>query len=69
MLLLLPSLRAFFLQKKAISALHNLLCIHDADSRYMDRAVRAHVAQLYLPLIGIIMDALPQLYDFTGESR
>ncbi|KAJ7316681.1 hypothetical protein JRQ81_002843, partial [Phrynocephalus forsythii] len=56
---------AFFLQKKAISALHNLLCSHDADSRYTDRAVRAHVAQLYLPLIGIVMDALPQLYDFT----
>ncbi|XP_072847710.2 dedicator of cytokinesis protein 6 isoform X6 [Pogona vitticeps] len=56
---------AFFLQKKAISALHNLLCSHDSDSRFMDRVVRAHVAQLYLPLIGIVMDALPQLYDFT----
>ncbi|KAH0628616.1 hypothetical protein JD844_009975 [Phrynosoma platyrhinos] len=60
---------AFFLHKKAISTLHNLLCSHDSDSRYMDCAVRAHVAQLYLPLIGIIMDALPQLYDFTGEIR
>ncbi|XP_060619527.2 dedicator of cytokinesis protein 6 isoform X1 [Anolis sagrei] len=56
---------AFFLHKKAISTLHNLLCSHDSDNRYMDRAVRAHVAQLYLPLIGITMDALPQLYDFT----
>ncbi|XP_053147840.1 dedicator of cytokinesis protein 6 isoform X4 [Hemicordylus capensis] len=56
---------AFFLHKKAISTLHNLLCSHDSDTRYMDPAVRAHVAQLYLPLIGIIMDALPQFYDFT----
>uniref|UniRef100_A0A670KJP4 Dedicator of cytokinesis 6 n=1 Tax=Podarcis muralis TaxID=64176 RepID=A0A670KJP4_PODMU len=56
---------AFFLHKKAISTLHNLLCSHDSDPRYMDRSVREHVAQLYLPLIGIVMDALPQLYDFT----
>uniref|UniRef100_A0A8D2LH06 Dedicator of cytokinesis 6 n=1 Tax=Varanus komodoensis TaxID=61221 RepID=A0A8D2LH06_VARKO len=56
---------AFFLHKKAISTLHNLLCSHDSDARYMDHAVREHVAQLYLPLIGIVMDALPQLYDFT----
>ncbi|XP_062827498.1 dedicator of cytokinesis protein 6 isoform X1 [Anolis carolinensis] len=60
---------AFFLHKKAISTLHNLLCSHDSDNRYMDRAVRAHVAQLYLPLIGIIMDALPQLYDFTDTHN
>uniref|UniRef100_A0A670ZXG4 Dedicator of cytokinesis 6 n=1 Tax=Pseudonaja textilis TaxID=8673 RepID=A0A670ZXG4_PSETE len=56
---------AFFLHKKAICTLHNLLCSHDSDSRYSDPTVRAQVAQLYLPLIGIIMDALPQLYDFT----
>uniref|UniRef100_A0A670KMT5 Dedicator of cytokinesis 6 n=1 Tax=Podarcis muralis TaxID=64176 RepID=A0A670KMT5_PODMU len=62
-------LEAFFLHKKAISTLHNLLCSHDSDPRYMDRSVREHVAQLYLPLIGIVMDALPQLYDFTGEAR
>uniref|UniRef100_A0A8C8SQ11 Dedicator of cytokinesis 6 n=1 Tax=Pelusios castaneus TaxID=367368 RepID=A0A8C8SQ11_9SAUR len=55
----------FFLHKKTISALHNLLCSHDADARYATPAARAHVAQLYLPLIGIVMDTLPQLYDFT----
>uniref|UniRef100_A0A670ZX89 Dedicator of cytokinesis 6 n=1 Tax=Pseudonaja textilis TaxID=8673 RepID=A0A670ZX89_PSETE len=52
-----------------ICTLHNLLCSHDSDSRYSDPTVRAQVAQLYLPLIGIIMDALPQLYDFTGKAR
>uniref|UniRef100_A0A8C8SQD4 Dedicator of cytokinesis 6 n=1 Tax=Pelusios castaneus TaxID=367368 RepID=A0A8C8SQD4_9SAUR len=51
--------------RKTISALHNLLCSHDADARYATPAARAHVAQLYLPLIGIVMDTLPQLYDFT----
>ncbi|XP_067416642.1 dedicator of cytokinesis protein 6 isoform X2 [Emydura macquarii macquarii] len=55
----------FSLHKKAIGALHNLLYSHDADARYTAPAARAHVAQLYLPLIGIVLDALPQLYDFT----
>uniref|UniRef100_A0A8C4WSG1 Dedicator of cytokinesis 6 n=1 Tax=Gopherus evgoodei TaxID=1825980 RepID=A0A8C4WSG1_9SAUR len=55
----------FFLHKKVISTLHNLLCSHDADARYTTTPVRAHVAQLYLPLLSIVLDALPQLYDFT----
>lgn len=59
----------FFLHKKAISAVHSLLCSHDADPRYTDPQVRAHIAQLYLPLIPIIMDSLNQLHDFTGKNR
>ncbi|KAG6925964.1 dedicator of cytokinesis 7, partial [Chelydra serpentina] len=55
----------FFLHKKVISALHNLLCSHDADARYAAPPARAHVAQLYLPLLSIVLDALPQLHDFT----
>ncbi|KAM6957051.1 dedicator of cytokinesis protein 7 [Aplochiton taeniatus] len=58
----------FFLHKKAISAVHSLLCSHDADPRYTDPQVRAHIAQLYLPLIPIVMESLPQLYDFTDSS-
>uniref|UniRef100_A0A8C8FSV5 Dedicator of cytokinesis 6 n=1 Tax=Oncorhynchus tshawytscha TaxID=74940 RepID=A0A8C8FSV5_ONCTS len=58
----------FFLHKKAISAVHSLMCSHDADPRYTDPQVRAHIAQLYLPLIPIVMDSLPQLHDFTGEE-
>ncbi|KAL1278552.1 hypothetical protein QQF64_025225, partial [Cirrhinus molitorella] len=58
----------FFLHKKAISALHSLLCSHDADPRYTDPQVRSHIAQLYLPLIPIVMETLPQLYDFTDTS-
>uniref|UniRef100_A0A8C9VJG7 Dedicator of cytokinesis 6 n=1 Tax=Scleropages formosus TaxID=113540 RepID=A0A8C9VJG7_SCLFO len=59
---------AFFLHKKAISAVHALLCSHDADSRYADSHVLSHVAQLYLPLIPIVMETLPQLHDFTDTS-
>ncbi|CAL8265314.1 unnamed protein product [Gadus morhua 'NCC'] len=58
----------FFLHKKAISAVHSLLCSHDADPRYTDPQVRAHIAQLYLPLILIVMETLPQLHDFTDNS-
>ncbi|XP_041719151.2 dedicator of cytokinesis protein 7 isoform X7 [Coregonus clupeaformis] len=58
----------FFLHKKAISAVHSLMCSHDADPRYTDPQVRAHIAQLYLPLIPIVMDTLPQLHDFTDTS-
>lgn len=64
-----PSSSMFFLHKKAISAVHSLLCSHDADPRYTDPQVRAHIAQLYLPLIPIVMETLPQLYDFTGEPN
>ncbi|KAL0992883.1 hypothetical protein UPYG_G00100510 [Umbra pygmaea] len=60
--------RVFFLHKKAISAVHTLLCSHDADPRYTDPLVRSHIAKLYLPLIPIVMDSLPQLFDFTDTS-
>uniref|UniRef100_A0A4W3H0W9 Dedicator of cytokinesis 6 n=1 Tax=Callorhinchus milii TaxID=7868 RepID=A0A4W3H0W9_CALMI len=59
----------FFLHKKAISAIHNLICSHDADPRYTDPEVKAHVAKLYLPLIAIVMETLPQLYDFTENGN
>ena len=45
---------------------HNLLSSHDSDPRYADPQVKARVAMLYLPLIGVIMETVPQLYDFTG---
>lgn len=58
----------FFLHKKAISAIHSLLCSHDSDSRYTEPQVRAHVAQLYLPLIPVVMETLHQLHDFSGQD-
>lgn len=60
------SCRIAKVQKKAVNAVLNLLCSHDLDSRYSKPTIKTKIAALYLPLIGIIMDALPQIYDFTG---
>uniref|UniRef100_A0A674DUG5 Dedicator of cytokinesis 7 n=1 Tax=Salmo trutta TaxID=8032 RepID=A0A674DUG5_SALTR len=38
---------------KVVSVVHNLLSSHDSDPRYADPEVKARVAMLYLPLIGI----------------
>ncbi|XP_069803036.1 dedicator of cytokinesis protein 6 isoform X2 [Dendropsophus ebraccatus] len=59
----------FFLQKKAISTLHNLLCSHDTDPRYSEPTLKQSISRLYLPLIGIVMETLPQLYDFTADPH
>ncbi|CAJ0925344.1 unnamed protein product, partial [Ranitomeya imitator] len=56
----------FGLHKKVINMVHNLLSTHDSDPRYADPEVKARVAMLYLPLIGIVMETVPQLYDFTA---
>uniref|UniRef100_A0A8D0VR93 Dedicator of cytokinesis 8 n=1 Tax=Sus scrofa TaxID=9823 RepID=A0A8D0VR93_PIG len=55
-------------QRKAVSAIHSLLSSHDLDPRCVKPEVKVKVAALYLPLVGIILDALPQLYDFTGNT-
>ncbi|ELW66799.1 Dedicator of cytokinesis protein 6 [Tupaia chinensis] len=55
----------FGLHKKVINMVHNLLSSHDSDPRYSDPQIKARVAMLYLPLIGIVMETVPQLYDFT----
>uniref|UniRef100_A0A8C4S738 Dedicator of cytokinesis 7 n=1 Tax=Erpetoichthys calabaricus TaxID=27687 RepID=A0A8C4S738_ERPCA len=59
----------FGLHKKVISMVHNLLSSHDSDPRYADPDVKARVAMLYLPLIGIVMETVPQLYDFTESHN
>uniref|UniRef100_M3ZCM0 Dedicator of cytokinesis 6 n=1 Tax=Nomascus leucogenys TaxID=61853 RepID=M3ZCM0_NOMLE len=56
---------AFLLHKKAISAVHSLLCGHDTDPRYTEATVKARVAELYLPLLSIARDTLPRLHDFA----
>ncbi|XP_069498125.1 dedicator of cytokinesis protein 7 isoform X8 [Ambystoma mexicanum] len=59
----------FGLHKKVINMVHNLLSSHDSDPRYCDPEVKARVALLYLPLIGIVMETVPQLYDFTETQN
>ncbi|XP_062273851.1 dedicator of cytokinesis protein 8 [Scomber scombrus] len=51
-------------QRKAINAIYSLLCSHDLDHRCVKPEVRAKVAALYLPLVGIIIDSTNYL-DFT----
>lgn len=60
--------RTFLLHKKAISAVHSLLCSHDTDPRYADATVKARVAELYLPLLSLARDTLPRLHDFAGQG-
>ncbi|KAM4888495.1 dedicator of cytokinesis protein 6 [Thomomys bottae] len=56
---------ASMLHKKAISAVHSLLCSHDTDPRFAEPAVKARVAELYLPLLSLARDTLPRLHDFA----
>ena len=56
-------------QYSAINLLRNLLASHDHDARYRDVETRARVAALYLPLLGVVMDCLPQLYDPGVDAR
>lgn len=57
------------LHGKAINVVRNLLASHDMDERFQDPDVKGRVATLYLPLLSIVMDALPQLHDPNAESR
>ncbi|XP_035909573.1 dedicator of cytokinesis protein 7 [Anopheles stephensi] len=57
------------LHGKAIRCLRNLLTSHDLDPRYSEVDARARVAALYLPLLGIVMDVIPQLYTPVSQSH
>ncbi|XP_063618134.1 dedicator of cytokinesis protein 7 [Cydia splendana] len=54
------------LQCAAVNALLSLLTAHDADPRLAAPEVRARVAQLYMPLLGIVLDAAPMLSRSAG---
>uniref|UniRef100_A0A158Q851 Dedicator of cytokinesis protein 6 n=1 Tax=Elaeophora elaphi TaxID=1147741 RepID=A0A158Q851_9BILA len=60
------------LHSRAISLIRNLLSSHELDARLFDNAVKARVASLYLPVIGIVLDASTQLHDpysnYTTEA-
>uniref|UniRef100_A0A1Q3G270 Putative ph domain-containing protein n=1 Tax=Culex tarsalis TaxID=7177 RepID=A0A1Q3G270_CULTA len=57
------------LHGKAIRCLRNLMTSHDLDSRYNEVEARARVAALYIPLLGIVMDTIPQLHTPVAESH
>lgn len=62
-------------QRKAINSIHNLLSSHDLDPRCQKIEIKNKIAALYLPLVSTILDAIPQLHDFsvldsnTGKAR
>lgn len=57
------------LHGKAIRCVRNLMTTHDSDSRYSESEARARVAVLYLPLLGIVMDTIPQLHSHMQDSH
>ncbi|KAK8766565.1 hypothetical protein V5799_006661 [Amblyomma americanum] len=58
------------LQAKAVNMVRNLLTVHDWDPRFTDLdTVRPRVAALYLPLIAVVVDALPCLFEWRPEVR
>lgn len=57
------------LQNKAIGTVRYLMSCHDADPRYSDPSAKARVAALYLPLLNILMEALPQLYHWDTKEK
>ncbi|XP_046488292.1 dedicator of cytokinesis protein 7 isoform X2 [Neodiprion pinetum] len=57
------------LQNKAIGTVRYFMGCHDVDPRYTDPSAKSRVAALYLPLLNIIMDALPQLYHWDSKER
>ncbi|CAG0892792.1 unnamed protein product, partial [Darwinula stevensoni] len=51
---------------QAVGMLRDLLSCHDVDPRYKERAVKARVALLYLPLVSIVLEKLPLLHQWKG---
>jgi hypothetical protein len=58
----------YALQCQAIDCIKDLLSCHDTDTRYDDPVCRSRVADLSLPLLGIVIDALPQLHGYRAEE-
>ncbi|KAH9295019.1 hypothetical protein KI387_038607 [Taxus chinensis] len=55
---------------KAARILVVLMCKHEFDVRYQKLEDKLYIAQLYFPLIGLILDEMPVFYNLsTGEKR
>ncbi|XP_048256489.1 dedicator of cytokinesis protein 7-like isoform X1 [Haliotis rufescens] len=57
------------IHQRAVNVVRNLLYNHDLDVRYTNPEVKGRLAAMYLPLVGIVMGALPQMYDPNTEGR
>ncbi|XP_048582972.1 dedicator of cytokinesis protein 7-like [Nematostella vectensis] len=58
----------FNLQSQAIDTIRDLLACHDSDTRFDDPVCRRRVAALYLPLLGVVIDARTQLHGYRAEE-
>lgn len=55
---------------RAVNAVRNLLGNHDIDARFSkDPECKARVANLYLPLVGIMIDNMTKLYAWHAEGE
>lgn len=54
---------------KAARILVVLLCKHDFDARYQKVDDKLYIAQLYLPLIGLILDEMPVFYNLSSTEK
>ena len=63
------------MHSKAVALIRNLLTCHDIDPRYSAQEQRARVANLDLPIVGIVLDAVgclhgaAELAAFAASSR
>uniref|UniRef100_A0A5S6QDK1 Dedicator of cytokinesis protein 7 n=1 Tax=Trichuris muris TaxID=70415 RepID=A0A5S6QDK1_TRIMR len=57
------------LQAKAVQLLRNLLTCHDFDERLADQQIKVRIASLYFPVLGIVMDAVSQLYEPVSHMK
>lgn len=57
------------LHGKAIRGVKNLMTSHDLDPRYIEQDAKARVAALYLPILGVVMDTIPQLHQYLPETH
>ncbi|XP_050819926.1 dedicator of cytokinesis protein 10 isoform X8 [Gopherus flavomarginatus] len=46
----------------ALAVLKNLMAKHSFDDRYADQGKQAQIANLYMPLYGMLLDNLPRIY-------
>ena len=54
---------------QAIDTTRDLIACHDSDTRYDDVECRSSVAALYLPIVGLVIGALPQLHGYGSEDN
>ncbi|XP_067872530.1 dedicator of cytokinesis protein 7-like isoform X2 [Heterodontus francisci] len=63
-----PDSGSRLIRREAVNLLHSLLASHDGDPRLWNPEVKVKVASLYLPLLGIVLSALPQLQNLSDSD-